>query len=502
MKKRNKFSLSNYRLTTMDMGSLVPIGLTEVLPGDTIQQATSALVRANPLVTPVMHPVHVRIHHWFVPFRLIWNEFEDFITGGPNGTSAPSFPVINLPAAGGAAVGSLADHLGVPTGVNSLQVSALPFRAYQAIWNENYRDQDLNTEAVVNLGSGTDTTTSTTLQKVCWEKDYFTSSRPWEQKGAEVTLPLGNAAYVKWDTYAGGGGVGDNKFVSIQRDNAGLTGARYSDSIGVNTAAMPNNTDSNMYADLPSATAASINDLRLAFALQRYKEARARYGSRYVEYLRYLGIKSADARLDRPEYLGGGKQTIQFSEVLSTSNYVAVEASENVPVGAMKGHGIAAMRSNRFRKFFEEHGYVMTFMSAKPKTIYTQGLPRTFNRRVKEDFFQAELQHIGSQEVLNKEIYAAHGTPNGIFGYQDRYDEYRRSESSVSGKMRPGQVYEDWHMARVFANAPTLNGSFVESVPTKRNFADQNDDALLVMANHSIQARRLVAKTGSPLSGF
>ena len=494
MKKRNKFSLSNYRLTTMDMGSLVPIGLTEVLPGDTIQQATSALVRANPLVTPVMHPVHVRIHHWFVPFRLIWNEFEDFITGGPNGTSAPSFPVINLPAAGGAAVGSLADHLGVPTGVNSLQVSALPFRAYQAIWNENYRDQDLNTEAVVNLGSGTDTTTSTTLQKVCWEKDYFTSSRPWEQKGAEVTLPLGSKANVTTDGTTG-------SFATIKAPNIAVGDHRMNLVSGYVSA---NNITggSPLYADLSSATAASINDLRLAFALQRYKEARARYGSRYVEYLRYLGIKSADARLDRPEYLGGGKQTIQFSEVLSTSNYVAVEASENVPVGAMKGHGIAAMRSNRFRKFFEEHGYVMTFMSAKPKTIYTQGLPRTFNRRVKEDFFQAELQHIGSQEVLNKEIYAAHGTPNGIFGYQDRYDEYRRSESSVSGKMRPGQVYEDWHMARVFANAPTLNGSFVESVPTKRNFADQNDDALLVMANHSIQARRLVAKTGSPLSGF
>ena len=153
--------------------------------------------------------------------------------------------------------------------------------------------------------------------------------------------------------------------------------------------------------------------------------ARARYGSRYVEYLRYLGVKSSDARLQRPEYLGGGKQTIQFSEVLQT-------AEGTDPVGELRGHGIGAVRSNRYRRFFEEHGYVFTFMSVRPKTIYVQGLPRTFNRRTKEDFFQKELQAIGQQEVLNKELYASHSQPNGVFGYQDRYDEYRRQEPTVS----------------------------------------------------------------------
>ena len=176
-----------------------------------------------------------------------------------------------------------------------------------------------------------------------------------------------------------------------------------------------------------------------------------------LEYLRYLGVRSSDARLQRPEYLGGGKQTIQFSEVLQ-----AAEGTN--PVGSMKGHGLAAMRSNRYRKFFEEHGYVFSFISVKPKTIYAQGLPRTWNGRTKEDFYQKEFAHIGQQEVLNKEVYAAHTKPNGTFGFQDRYDEYRRMESTIAGEFRTTLNF--WHMARIFASDPALNADFVKSVPT------------------------------------
>lgn len=201
-----------------------------------------------------------------------------------------------------------------------------------------------------------------------------------------------------------------------------------------------------------------------------------------------MGVRSSDARLQRPEYLGGGRQTIQFSEVLQT-------AEGSNPVGEMAGHGIAAMRSNRYRRFFEEHGYIVTMMSVRPKTIYTQGLPRTWNRRTKEDFWQKELQHIGQQEVLNKEVYASHSNPNGTFGYQDRYDEYRRSESTVSGEFRTS-LLDFWHMARMFSSDPALNADFVECVPTERIFAVPSQDVLYVMANHSIQARRLVAQTG------
>lgn len=495
--KRNKFNLSYTKLLTCDMGELVPIGLTEVLPGDTVQQTTSALIRCAPLLAPVMHPVRVALHHWYVPHRLIWEDFEDFITGGPDGLNASVFPTITIGGGSGAAIGSLADYLGVPTGINNIECSALPFRAYASIWNEFYRDQDLQTELVIDETSGPDTTTSVALQNADWEKDYFTSSRPWEQKGPAITIPLGSLAPIRG--------------ISIQSPNSAVN----STGIGVTAAgditAQPawNSTDHDIlvraqtlgnpntstnrpqvFADLSTASAITINALREAMALQRYSEARARYGSRYTEYLRYLGVRSSDARLQRPEYLGGGREVVQFSEVLQTA-----EGTDG-PVASMYGHGIAGMRSNRYRKFFEEHGYIMTLMTVRPKTIYGQGLFRHWNRRVKEDYWQRELQHIGQQEVLNKEVYAAHASPNGIFGYQDRYDEYRRSESLISGEFRDTTL-DHWHMSRIFASTPALNASFVSSVPTKRIFASTDTDGLLVNAKHAIQARRMVASVGT-----
>lgn len=495
--KRSKFSLSNYKLFSCDLGELVPCAITEVLPGDTIQQATSALIRCAPLLSPVMHPVHAAIHHWYVPHRLVWDDWEDFITGGPDGNNISAFPTITIDG-GGAAIGSLADYLGVPTGVNNIEVSALPFRAYALIWNEWYRDQDLQAELVIDTSDGADTTTSKTLQNGAWEKDYFTSSRPWEQKGPSITVPIGTEAPIKglWMLP----GTGYSNAQSGFRDSTGATaGASPANkSVTVNASGLlaveghtsgPLSGYPNIQADLTNASAVTINALREALALQRFEEARARYGSRYTEYLRYLGVRSSDARLQRPEYLGGGRQTIQFSEVLQT-------AEGTDPVGEMRGHGIGAMRSNRYRRFFEEHGYVITLLTVRPKTIYAQGLARTWNRRTKEDFWQKELQHIGQQEVLNKEVYAAHTSPNGTFGFQDRYDEYRRAESSIGGEFR-STVLDYWHFARIFSSDPALNADFVKCVPTERTFAVPSQDVLYVMAKHSIQARRLVAKTGT-----
>ena len=494
--KRNKFSLSHTKLLSCNMGNLVPITAMEVLPGDTFQHATSLLLRCSPLLTPVMHPVRVRVHHWYVPYRLIWDDFEKFITGGPDGMDASVYPTINF-ANGGPEIGTLADYLGVPTDIvnaSGTDVSALPFRAYAKIFNECYRDQDLVTELTIDTTSGPDTTTNTTLQRVAWEKDYFTSARPWEQKGPAVTIPIGTTAPVTG--IAVGNTVGYTNNATGYKDTKAAnppSGTNWSADVsasnipfrfqGINASNTPQ-----IFADLSNASAVTVNLLREALSMQRYEEARARYGSRYVEYLRYLGVRSSDARLQRPEYLGGGLQTIQFSEVLQT-------AEGTDPVGELRGHGIAAMRSNRYRRFFEEHGIVISLLSVFPKTIYMDGLFRMWNRRSKEDFWQREFEHIGQQEVLNKEVRASHATPNGVFGYQDRYDEYRRMESSVSGEFRT--TLNMWHFARSFASDPALNSTFVTSTPTENPFAVPSADVLWVQAKHSVQARRMLSRTGT-----
>lgn len=490
--KRGKFSLSHTRLLSGKQGQLLPIMCKEVLPGDTWQQTTSALIRLSPLLAPVMHPVNVRIHHWYVPTRLIWEDFEDFITGGADGNDATVAPTITVNTGSGYAVGSLADHLGLPTGVDDFTHSALPFRAYAKIFNEWYRDQDLVAELTVSEASGNDTTTSTALKNIAWEKDYFTSARPWPQKGDDVTLPLGTTAPVIYNDNSTNIMLARNAVSNALSGAADLTidgsGNLINGASGI--AIDPN---SRLLADLSDASAATVNELRLAMALQRYKEARARYGSRYTEYLRYLGVRSSDARLQRPEYLGGGKQTIQFSEVLQTGG---ITDETETPVGEMYGHGIGAMRSNRYRRFFEEHGYVITLMSVRPKTMYTQGLHKMWTRSTKEQYWQRELQHIGQQEVLNRELKVDHATPTGTFGYQDRYDEYRRAESSVAGEFKTTAL-NYWHMARIFSSDPALNSTFVTADPTTRIHADTSSDNLYIMANHSIQARRLLAQTGT-----
>lgn len=520
MKKRNKFSLSHYKLLSGNMGYLIPIQVTEVLPGDTIQMATSLFIRLAPMVAPVMHPVHVRVHHWYVPFRLIWEDFEDFITGGPDGLNV-SVPPYALVGKTSIPTGSLGDYLGLPVAGNGYKYSTLPFRAYQLIWNEWYRDQDLQPSFDVPMASGPEPANAPlyALRKVDWERDYFTTARPWPQKGIQATVPVSGSTITPPS-------VG----VDIVRDPA-VSGPRFEyrtdglheayflgsepseDSFpsGVTWDNKSHNTDRNLVwkdggiglkANVTYTPGSStfghvnINDLREAFALQRFEEHRAMYGSRYVEYLRFLGIKASDARLQRPEYLGGGKQTIQFSEVVQT------DPTSNSPAGSLTGHGVGAMRTNRFRRFFEENGLIISLMMVQPIAIYQQGLPRMFQREVKEDYFQRELQHIGQQEVYQSELYAtgANAPESGdkaVFGYQNRYDDYRWHESSVAGEFR--NLLNHWHMARDFDAAPVLNEAFISGLPTRRIFAAQQNDHLYVMASHSIQARRMLAKFGNPL---
>ena len=504
MRKRSKFSLSHYNLTTMNMGYVVPVGLTEVLPGDTIQQATSAFIRVTPLVAPVMHPVHVSIHHWYVPLRLIWDDFESFITGGEDGLDTSEYPTLVPVSSGGFATGSLADHLGCPVNIPDLEVSALPFRAYNLIWNEWYRNENTVNVAKISTTSGKDTITSQGLHRKAWAKDYFTVAAPWPQKGPAVSVPV-NLTAAGEPTITGtvvGNGVPtfgtQDSGSPVNPQNAFYVSSASEGNVNYNSSSrttLLNWQDPALKVNIdftsgnPELGSVDINQLREAFALQRFEEHRALYGSRYTEYLRYLGIRASDARLQRPEYLGGGRQTIQFSEVLQT-------AEGTDPVGTMRGHGISAMRTNRYRRFIEEHGLILTLMSVMPISIYQDGLPRLWNRRVKEDFWQKELEHIGEQEILVKELYAKSSNPDDVFGYQDRYDEYRSHGSFVSGEFR--NLLNYWHFAREFANEPTLNTDFIYGTPTNRPFAEQTQDQLYCMVNHSIQARRLVSRRGNP----
>jgi len=434
--KRYKHNLSHYNLVSGHPGYLLPVGCVEVLPGDTFDHSASVLLRMSPLMTPVMHPVHVRVHHFYMPTRLLMDDWEDFITGNDPDAVIPQITVAADPT-----TQPLLDYLFIPP-VTGLVVNDLKVRMYNSVFNEYYRDQDLVTERSL---------TDVSLARIAWEKDYLSSARPWAQKGADVVLPLGTRAPIK------GIGLDNNTVFSgsnvsvYETDGTGSVNYVSAAETSTNTIYIEQDPDNpgfpNAYADLSLATPPNILDVRRAFALQRYEEARARYGSRFVEYLRYLGIRPSDARLQRPEYLGGGKQTISFSEVLQTA---VGEDEENV-VGTMRGHGIAATKSRRYRRFFEEHGFVMSLLSVRPRAMYMNGVHRTDLRRTKEDFYQKELELIGQQEIMLNEVYATSGAPGYASwnAYADRYRDYREHPSQVSGEFRSLSLIGIWPVISV-----------------------------------------------------
>lgn len=462
--KRFKHSLSNYKLTTGNMGQLIPVQLQEMLPGDSIRASSAALIRVSPQLAPVMHPVTVRLHHWFVPHRLTFSGWEDFITGGPDGDDNTLIPQISV---SGTNYGSIIDHLGIPPeGLTNFDISALPVRCYNLIFNEFYRDQDLVTERDLD---------DIEMAYVAWAKDYMTTARPFPQKGPDITIPLGDTAPV----IAQGIADGERQEYGVQNEQI------YADT--------DPSYNGPFLADLTNATAANVNDWRRAFALQRYQEARAQYGSRYSEYLQYLGVNPADSRLQRPEYLGGGKATVNFSEVLQTGPDPA--GGEDTYVGELKGHGIAAVRTKNLVRHFNEHGYMLTLMSVVPKAIYQDGIARTWLRSTKEDFWQRELQQIGQQPVYNNEVYADDTNGAETFGYQDRYAEYKSTQSTVGGNFR--SLLDFWHMARKFETPPALNEEFIKCDPTRRIFAEQTTNTLWCMIQNNVRARRLVRKSAT-----
>lgn len=454
--KRSQHDLSFIHSLSLDMGYLVPLGAIDVLPGDSMRVAASVLARVAPLAKPVMHPVEIRVHNWFVPNRILWDDWEEFIVGNEGAATYPTITPASAPDT------VLYDHMGVEP-VTGVPLDALPIRAYNRIWNEFYRDQDL---AAVRTEDQLD------LARIAWGKDYFTTARANPQQGSAVEVGF-SAGLVGLTAPAATGST--NTFVQNE-----VTIGTPPTEVGVGAGPDP------LYADLSNATGGiDINDLRNAISLQRIAEAREFFGSRYVDYLRWYGVNPSDGRLDRPEYLGGGKQMISFSEVLATAE------GTNTDVGDLYGHGIAGVRQRPLRKMFEEHGWMISVMSVRPKGIYQNGIPRRFLRDEPTDYWHRELELLPWQSVSELEIYGG-GSASNVFGYTPRYDEYRETMSYVSGSFRGG-TEEDWTLAREFSSAPTLNESFITCTPSDRIYSDNTMPELLCTANVNIKARRLVA---------
>lgn len=501
--KANVFDLSHSNMFSCNMGKLYPFLLQETLPGDKFSLKTNMLIRLAPQVFPTMHQVDAYIHYFYVPSRILMDKWEDFITGGEDGESTIVAPYIKLPTPDptNGYQGTLLDYMGVPNQVNSsIRISALPFRAYNKIYNDWFRDEDLIEEVPISTADGEDSETSLVLLNRAWEKDYFTSARPSAQKGPSVKIPLSGNAPVYTTNI-------DNPDVPTTIGLRGYTGDGFKHGIfvdvdGNTVIANDNQTLSgtvnfsprNLIADLTNVTSTSINDIRLAWQTQKFFERNMRCGSRYTEFVQsHWGFKPSDGRLQRSQFIGSEKFPVIFSEVIQTSG-----SDSSSPQGNMAGHGVSFNIKGGCKYFCQEHGFIIGLLSVLPRTNYMQGLDRMFTRESRFDYFLPEFQHIGEQGVKEKEIYANANDPEATFGYQARYNEYRTHSSSVHGEFR-GNL-KSYHMAREFESAPNLNGDFVSSDPTTRIFAVESDisDKLYVESFISIKAMRLITSLAEP----
>lgn len=519
---RNLFDLSHEVKMSGKFALLMPVLLMDTLPGDVVRDQMTAMVRFAPLLAPVMHRVDVTTHFFFVPNRLVTNLWESFITGGQDGTEAPVLPYMTPfsydfedPSLELLLKGTLWDYMGLPPwdevapGAFSTQAfSLLPFRAYQKIWNDYYRDPNFDDEIELSLdaqgGQTLDAITNgiLNLHSRAWEKDYFTSALPWAQRGAQVLMPLSGTGSVTYlansNLYEGDGDKAAPGALSAF--DVGLE-SRIQSAGAAGTALRVENIDDVLIEN----SNVSINDFRRAIAIQSWLENNARGGGRYIEQIQsHFNQRVPDFRLQRAEYLGGGKQPVVISEVLSTAD------TAEVPVGDMAGHGLSVGKSNRFSYRCQEHGFVLGIMSVVPRTAYQQGVERLWTRTTKYDYAWPELAHLGEQEILSKEVYYSYDGAdddgnNEVFGYTPRYAEYKFKQDRIAGDFRTNLAF--WHLGRIFDARPVLDEVFTtmsengtdDEQTYRRIFAVQDGtDYLWIQLFHRLTAKRPLPYFGVP----